>query len=257
MVFFATPAILLRRQDYGDHDVIATFMTLKRGKISVIAKNAKKSRKRFAGVLEPFSGLHMVCSTGRGLAVLREAELETPFDHIREDIKKTAYAGYWAELLIQWLEEGQSQTGLYYLLQHVFGALHDSNSNGALNIESLSVLFQMRFMDLAGYSPNLSECGICRIGIDHMHCNPIAFDLPKGALVCEKCLLQWSDKTMRRLTKGTIKQLDWLTHQDFDKAVRIRFAPAAIREGLHFLNAFVPFHLGIEPRSLQFIRKLY
>jgi len=43
---------MLRRTDFGDYDLIITFLSLSKGKISVIAKSAKKSTKRFAGVLE-------------------------------------------------------------------------------------------------------------------------------------------------------------------------------------------------------------
>ena len=75
MPVFTTPAILLRRIDYGDFDLILTFLSLKRGKISLIAKSAKKSKKRFAGILELFSHMEVVASTGkgRGLPVLQEA----------------------------------------------------------------------------------------------------------------------------------------------------------------------------------------
>ncbi|MBU4287277.1 MAG: recombination protein O N-terminal domain-containing protein, partial [Proteobacteria bacterium] len=55
MSSFSTPAIVLRRIDFGDYDLIINFFTLNKGKISVIAKSAKKSVKRFSGVLEPFS----------------------------------------------------------------------------------------------------------------------------------------------------------------------------------------------------------
>ena len=72
---FSSPAILLRRMDYGDFDVIITFFTLNRGKLSLIAKSAKKSVKRFAGILELFSVLEVVAGSGRnkGLSVLQEA----------------------------------------------------------------------------------------------------------------------------------------------------------------------------------------
>ncbi|MGD2024091.1 MAG: recombination protein O N-terminal domain-containing protein, partial [Desulfobacterales bacterium] len=65
MSVFSTPAILLRRLDYGDFDLILTFLSLQRGKISLIAKSAKKSKKRFAGVLELFSLIDIVVSTGK------------------------------------------------------------------------------------------------------------------------------------------------------------------------------------------------
>ncbi|MDM8553033.1 DNA repair protein RecO, partial [Desulfobacterales bacterium HSG2] len=84
---FSTSAIMLRRIDFGDYDLIITFLTLDMGKVSVIAKSAKRSKKRFAGILELFSVLQVVCSRGRGLPVLQEAVLRDPFIKIRSDIK--------------------------------------------------------------------------------------------------------------------------------------------------------------------------
>jgi len=52
MPHLSSPAIMLRAIEHGDYDKIITFFTLKRGKISVIARGVKKSIKRFAGVLE-------------------------------------------------------------------------------------------------------------------------------------------------------------------------------------------------------------
>jgi len=60
MPILSTPAILLRRIDYGDYDLIITLLTFDAGKISVIAKSAKKSIKRFSGVLELFSVLNVI-----------------------------------------------------------------------------------------------------------------------------------------------------------------------------------------------------
>jgi DNA repair protein RecO (recombination protein O) len=138
MSSFSTPAILLRRLDHGDYDLIITFITLDRGKVSVIAKYAKKSIKRFAGTLELFSALRMVCTAGRGLPVLQEAAiLEHPFPRIRSDIKKTAYASYWAEIINEWLEEGEKQVELYSLFQHVLDALDE----GRTSPEALSIKY--------------------------------------------------------------------------------------------------------------------
>jgi recombinational DNA repair protein (RecF pathway) len=46
MPVFSSPAILLRRMDYGDFDVIITFFTLKRGKLSLIAKGGTWNSSR-------------------------------------------------------------------------------------------------------------------------------------------------------------------------------------------------------------------
>jgi len=111
---FASPAILLRRINYGDYDLIITLVTMEKGKCTVIAKSAKKSKKRFAGILELFSDLDLVFCPGRGkgLFILKEASLKNPFQCIRSSIAKTAYASYWAELINEWTEEGEKQTEL-------------------------------------------------------------------------------------------------------------------------------------------------
>jgi len=56
---FSSDAVLLRRIEYGDYDYIITFLSETNGKISVIAKNAKKSIRRFQGSLDLFSTMNI------------------------------------------------------------------------------------------------------------------------------------------------------------------------------------------------------
>ena len=51
----ATPAIVLKTKPYGESDKIVTFLSETHGKITGIAKGAKRSQKRFVNSLEPFS----------------------------------------------------------------------------------------------------------------------------------------------------------------------------------------------------------
>jgi DNA repair protein RecO (recombination protein O) len=108
MPHVSSTAIMLRAIEHGDYDKIITFFTLKRGKVSLIAKGAKKSIKRFVGVLELFSVLNLVWSfgRGRGLPILKEASVVHPFEQIRTNITWTAYASYWCELVYAFLSTG-------------------------------------------------------------------------------------------------------------------------------------------------------
>lgn len=243
---------MLRRIDHGDYDLIITFLTLARGKVSVIAKSAKKSVKRFAGILEPFYVLEVVCRTGRGrgLPVLQEAVLKEPFSRIRTDIKKTAYASYWAELINKWMEEGERNVALFKLFEHVLGEL----DRGHTPDEALSILFQIRFMTISGHSPNLRQCSNCKMATANMRANRLIFDIARGGLICERCASGPSRHPY--LAKGTVKQLMWMATGDLKKAGRIRFSRRASQEALEFLEAFVPYHLGGYPRSLKFLRQI-
>ena len=252
MPAFSTPAILLRRLDYGDFDVIITFLTLERGKLSLIAKSAKKSTKRFAGALELFSELQILANFGRGkgLAVLQEAVLKQPFSSIRVDYKKTAYASYWSELIYNWIEENSKQVALYYLFEHVLYEL----DCGKIIPSVLNILFQMRFLTLSGHHPNLRHCSSCRLELENIQNDNIAVNLQRGGIVCGKC----SSGAVSRisLSKGTVKQLLWLESGKLAKAARIKFTKPALEESTNFLEEFVCFHLGKQPRSLKFLRQI-
>jgi DNA repair protein RecO (recombination protein O) len=246
----STTAILLRRIEYGDYDLIVTLFTRAQGKTSAIAKSAKKSVKRFPGVLEPFSRLNVVLAKGRGkgMPVLQEAYLEDPFFKIREDIIKTAYASYWAELIYLWMAEGEPLEALYRLTLHVLAELN----RGDTPVEVLSILFQMRFLSLAGFRPNFDHCHACKTCLDQIRHASVVSDPSKGGIACPTCGFPANGRL--KISKGTLKQLMWTENGDLERAARVRFTPTAITEGLRFLEAFVPFHIGKHPKSLKVLR---
>ena len=251
MAIFATPAILLRRIDYGDFDLIVTVFSLERGKLSLIVKSGKKSRKRFAGVLELFSELEIVARRGRrgGLLLLQEANLREPFATIRSDIQKTAYASYWVELVNAWMEENISSRPLYSLLRFALAAL----DRGADSDHVLSVLFQVQFLKLSGHSPNLAACSICRRQLASLEQRSLNFSLPAGSIICRRCD---ASEAALQLSMETVKRLLWIQGGSLTKASRMRFNARSAGEALALLEAFVPYHLGRQLKSLNFLRQI-
>lgn len=248
---FTENAILLRRIDYGERDLILSFLTRERGKISAIAKGGKNSVKRFGGILEPFYGLTIVCQAGRGrLPILKEAALIHPLSKIREDLEKTAYASYWTEVIDGWVQEGKPVEAVYDLLLYALEGLEGDR----MPPTALSILFQMRFADLAGFCPDLVRCSGCGTEMVRIDGERLAFDIPRGAILCSGCAA--GAKRAVYLCKGTIKQLLWTAAGDLNRASRLRFSPLSIKEGLGLLEAFLPYHLGRTPKSLGFLRRI-
>jgi DNA repair protein RecO (recombination protein O) len=251
MSIFSSPAILIRRVDYGDADLILTFLTLEYGKMSSIAKYAKRSVKRFSGVLELFYVLDIVCTKSKGkLHILKEASVKSPFSRIRSDIEKTAYASYWAQLVYEWMEEGQKEPRIYGLLQKVLDFL-DGEVHSP---EVLSIVFQAKFLTIAGIYPSFDQCKKCGLLLEKIMGDRLVFHLGKGGLVCEKCTSHSEQNVL--ISRGAVKQLKWITEKPAEKVFRIRFSTQVQRESLTFLETFVPFHLGIRPKSLSFLKQL-
>jgi DNA repair protein RecO (recombination protein O) len=251
MQHLSSPAIVLRAIEHGDHDKIITFFTLKRGKISLIAKGAKKSIRRFAGILELFSVLNLVWThgRGRGLPILQEASIAHALERIRTSITKTAYASYWCELVYNWMEQGQVQPSVYRLLEHTLGELNA----GDLCDETLHITFQLRFMVINGFRPSLEHCSICRTPLDQFESPSAVFDVRRGGVICPQC--RPPKPGLLYLSKGTIMLLRWVLNAPLEKLHRLRFSGQAIRESLAMLEAFVPYHLGKEAKSLRFLKQ--
>ncbi|MXW43706.1 MAG: DNA repair protein RecO, partial [Candidatus Dadabacteria bacterium] len=59
-------ALVLRKSDYGEADLIVTLFSRELGKFRALAKNAKKSRKRFGGRLDFFNRLAIEVTLNKG-----------------------------------------------------------------------------------------------------------------------------------------------------------------------------------------------
>jgi DNA repair protein RecO (recombination protein O) len=247
---FNTPGILLRRVEYGDNDLILNVITPDRGKLALMAKAAKRSRRRFGGVLDLFAILDLSCRSGRWgrLPLLAEARLCEPLNSLRGEVVKTAYASYWAELVHFWGEEGQPQPDLYALLYEALTAL----DRDRLPARVLSLFFQLRFMHFAGLGPRLAECVGCRRTIEEMGAGRLGFDPVRGGVICQNC----APVPRLPISRGALRELAWIANGDLVRARRLRFSDEALQAGEEMMETFVPFHLGREVRSLKFLRHL-
>jgi DNA repair protein RecO (recombination protein O) len=181
---------------------------------------------------------------------LQEACLADPFSGIRCNLKKTAFACYWSEIANHWLEESRQQERLFNLYTFAMKAL----AGGNISEETLSILFQIRFLTDAGFSPALETCRHCRRALDSISQDLFWGDLPGGGIRCPLCRI--NDSRRLKLTKGTIKKLIWMKEKPVETAARVRFSPPEESECLEFLNAFLGYHLGKKLQSLEFLRTL-
>jgi len=252
MLSVSSPAIMLRTIQYGDYDSIVTFFALEYGKVSLIAKGARKSRKRFAGVLELFSELNVTWTQGRnrGLPFLQEAVVVCPFEHLRTNISRTAYASYWCELVYRWMQQGQKQPAVYQLLEHVLNALNAGN----ISEEVLHVAFQLHFMQMNGFGPTLDRCIGCQRPLDQFPEAGVSFKVKQGGISCTACGPCKPGELP--ISKGTVKHLHWVLNTPLINLHRIRFSKQAVRESCRLLEAFIPCHLGQETKSLKLLKEL-
>ena len=89
---FRTPALILRRRDFGESDRILTVLTPNHGRRDVIAKGARKPTSHRTGHVELYTLAEMQIGVGRDLDVAAQATLVKPWLPLREDLQRGAYA---------------------------------------------------------------------------------------------------------------------------------------------------------------------
>jgi DNA repair protein RecO (recombination protein O) len=73
-------------------------------------------------------------------------------------------------------------------------------------------------------------------------------------VVCDRC--PPGDDNHLHISRGTLKQLQWIADGPLKKAGRARFTAQAMAEATRFLETFVPYHIGRKPRSLKYLQRI-
>jgi DNA repair protein RecO len=124
MPAYTTDALILRTYKLGESDRIVVFLTRDRGKKRGVARNARQSRRRFGGALEPMTHgrVGYVEREQRELVHLQYVEpLRSPLS-VR-DAEALGYVEYFAELIDEWSPEGDPGETVFRLGASIVDAL--------------------------------------------------------------------------------------------------------------------------------------
>ena len=146
-----TRGIVLRRIDYQESDRILTVLTPDKGKISLIAKGARKAKSKLAGGIELFSVSDITFVKGKkDIGTLTSSRLLKHFPRISQDLDRTML-GYEMLKYIDRITEEASEEGFFTLLASSFDGLDCLE----LNIAVLQLWFFLHLLKETGYVPDL------------------------------------------------------------------------------------------------------
>ncbi|MBX3246430.1 MAG: DNA repair protein RecO [Myxococcales bacterium] len=175
----AAHAFVLRAVDYRDHDRIVTLLTREHGRVGVLARGARRSRRRFAGAIEPFQRLRVRWRPTRGsLGALDEAVVERSFAGLLSSLPRMEAAGQAVRLVRELAAEDHPEPELFDGLEALFELL--ALAEGP-QVGGLELAFRLRALQLAGLEPGLEACGVS--GTPCPPGRPALFDPMRGTVV--------------------------------------------------------------------------
>jgi DNA repair protein RecO (recombination protein O) len=241
-----TPAIVLRTVDYGEADRVVTLFTREAGKLSALARGARKSVKRFGAALGLFGvgEAVLIDKPNAELSGLERFDGARGFPALMSDVAKVAHGGYACELVRELIPPRQPEPGVFELLVTFFAALEA----GPARAETLRI-FELRLLDALGLRPSLEACVAC--GTTELGDSGDVLDVRRGGVVCAHC-----HGHGRPLTDEVRRALVDALALDLHSAPSFALAPAVNAGAREALGAIIIDHVGRPLKSLEFIAKI-
>ncbi|MBI2468144.1 MAG: DNA repair protein RecO [Candidatus Rokubacteria bacterium] len=242
MPLLRTQGIVLRTRDLGEHDRLVTLYTRDLGKLTAVARGARRVRSRFGGALELFTWGEAVGfeREGRELVRLDHFDIRRSFRALREDLERLGHGARMVETLARLTAERDPHPACFTLLLRGLRALETAAA------PRVHLAFTLRLLDLTGHRPRLDRCAGCH---QRVAAGAAAFDPRAGGVVCGRC------RTAGGLdvSGGALGVLRGLQTATWEARLRARIAAPTEREGAALLDAYVAELAGGPLRTARFL----
>ena len=233
-------AIVIGLMDYRETDRIVHLYTKEHGRMSGIARGAKKSVKRFGGAFELFARLSLQFLPAENLVAISSAEALTIYPGIRTTLETIAHASYAVELVAALTPERLANKRVFRLLSAYLEQLDTLPAD-----PSDRHFFEINLLNILGYRPQLESCADCGAALP-----PAGGFWSPGrshGIVCRRCSRGGGqiDGASIALLVAAIK-----TGRFGD----IRFSPEAIGAVDRFLEACIAANISRPLKSLAYLR---
>ncbi len=261
-----TEGLIIRLADFSESSRVVTFFTRSFGRISALAKGAKRLKGPFESALDLLTTSQIVFlrKSSSSLDLLTEAKLVRRF-RPNEKSLMSLYGGYYiAELLSELTVDYDPQPDLYSAACNALQSLE-----GAESPQQNLVQFEVRLLHETGQLAEFDQCHVC--GTPTTGGKIFAFWVSQGGLLCEGCRRQ--DFSSQKVSSGSIAILNAMAgrlassevveqfpvvqtapYEDGDFARHIQASPQQILE-IHCITVAAITHLiGKRPKTLRYLQ---
>lgn len=189
-----TEGILLKSQDYREHDRRLWALTPNLGLLTGIIKGVKKATSRHTGTTEPFTHaqIHYGFAQGAEVAHIRKLDVINSFYPLRQQYPRYLMGTYLCELMLKIIIPAPEAKAYFELLQSALATLQTTPLPARLKLR-----FELRLIELLGMAPLWDSCLACGKGLlDQAFPTPLAtpansstmrVDFASGGVLCENC----------------------------------------------------------------------
>lgn len=179
-------AIVLRQVEFSETSLIVTLFTRDFGKVTALAKGARRPKGPFESALDLLSLTRIVFlrKSADVLDLLTEAKLDRRFRAAGRDLNRL-YAGYYvAELLAELTDTHDPHPELFDAANEALLAL-----DGSASPVTTVLWLELLALSQVGHAPTLDQCAACgrEVEVPEQGGPRVPFGLLAGGLLCAAC----------------------------------------------------------------------
>lgn len=243
-MFQKIEGIVIRTIDYGETNKIVILLTRELGKISVMARGAKKTSSRLTSVTQLFTYGYFLIQIGKGMGTLQQGEVISSMKELRQDIFLTAYSSLVVELTDKAVEEKKNNPYLFELLLQTLQHMEE----GA-DAEILMLIYELKLLPVVGVKPSLDQCASCGSTSDF-----VAFSFGEGGFLCQRCLHK--DKHSYKMSETAMKLMRFFFHIDVARLGQISVKEENRKQIRYVIDTLYDDYVGMYLKTKRFLKQL-
>lgn len=173
---FKAEGLVLRTRVLGEADRLVTLLTLEIGKLTAVARGARKTKSRLAAGVDYFIHGRYTFHRGKTWPTITGQDTIENFYWFRDDPNLYPYGIYMTEMVDRLVSGEEACPDIFTLLIDGWKMLVKDIDRGLL-----CRAFELKLADIAGYSPHLNSCSDCGSN------NAEVFSPRQGSILCANC----------------------------------------------------------------------
>ena len=190
--------VVLSESNMGDFDKMLTILTPDFGKISCVAKGARRPRSALLAGSQIFCFGEYLMYKGTNTYHINSVEPIEVFYNIRTDLDKLNVAVHINKIVQEVTGENQNCFNIMQLLLNTLYVISETDKN----LDLVLSIFKLRLLSILGFRPNVNECVNCKGKEDLIY-----FSLRDNGVKCKNCGKQ--DKSSITISESTYNAIKY------------------------------------------------
>jgi len=238
---FKCNGVVIKTQDYKENDKLVWLFTEELGKITAIARGAKRSKSKFLSITLPLCYGEYLVFKGKSLFNLQEGKINNSFQALLNNLDKLTYSSYIWELIDIALLEGEKNKLLF---KEFVTTLYLLNTD-AIEYELLIRSFELKLLKATGYGLDLDYCTFCKKKINVSN----YISLTSFGGICEEC----TKENGTFISKGAYNAIKFLFKTPSDKIYKLNLSKEIKKEIEKIATYIISSNYARKPRSLEML----